>query len=181
MISGDSIRVVHPLFHEEGDGAIPISPLQLEFGYCSLSIAKILNENYHSVLPDFRIVPGMDAACFAAIFKNMYYAAAIWRNPSSAMIDKTWLELSRFVILPDSPKNTASRMISWMTKRIKEKFPACPKLISYQDPKSHSGTIYKASNWVSTGSRPSGGFSSNNRGRKAEQSPGPKIRWEYSL
>ena len=180
ILSGDSIRVVHPLFPVEGDGSIPISPLQLHFGDCSLDYAKAFNKKYHSRLPVFRQT--IAKACFSAIYKNRYYACAIWSNPSSAMIDKTWIELKRFVITDDAPKNTASRMMSWMVREIKKRFPECPRIISYQDPQVHDGTIYKASGWVNTGSRKSGGFSNTKvRYREKDQAPGDKIRWEKML
>lgn len=180
MFSGDSIREVHPLFRAESDGSIPISPLQLHFGKCELKTAKRLNEKYHSRLPIFRQTMALE--CYAAIFSNKYYAAAIWSNPSSAMINQSWIELKRFVITNDAPKNTASRMMSWMIKQIKRSYPRCPRLISYQDPKVHTGTIYKASNWICTGSRKSGGFSSTKiRFRYKDQVFGDKIRWEYNL
>jgi len=145
-----------------------------------LDTVKTLNEHFHSRLPIFRQT--MALACYAAIYANRYYAAAIWSNPSSAMINQSWIELKRFVITDDAPKNTASKMISWMVKQIKKEYPACPRLISYQDPIVHDGTIYKASNWICTGSRKSGGFSSTKRRfRYQDQAKGDKIRWEFRL
>ena len=180
MNCGDSIRVVHPLFQEEDDGSIPISPLQLHFGKVGLDTVKELNEVYHSRLPLYGQT--MALLCYAAIYKNYYYAGAIWSNPSSAMIDNSWIELKRLVIMGDAPKNTASRMLSWMVKQVRREYPNCPKVISYQDPAVHTGVIYKASGWKCTGLRKSGGFSSAKvRVRKKDQAPGDKIRWEYDL
>ena len=177
---GDCIEVVHPLFQEEGDGSIPISPLQLHFGAITLKQAKALNEAWHSRLPMYRQTQCL--VSYGATYLNRFYAIAIWSNPSSAMIDQAWIELKRMAIHNDAPKNTASRMISWMVKDIRRKYPNCPRLISYQDPEVHNGTIYKASGWVCTGSRKSGGFSSAKvRSRPQDQAPGDKIRWELDL
>jgi hypothetical protein len=98
------------------------------------------------------------------------------------MIDSSWIELKRMAISDDAPKNTATRMLGWMVKDIRKKFPQCPRLISYQDPQVHSGTIYKAAGWVCTGARKSGGFSNTTRRTRAiDQAPGDKIRWELDL
>jgi len=179
-MNGDSIRVVQPLFPVEGEGEIPTSPLHLNFNVCSLSKAKELNKLWHSRLPKYRQT--ISKICYYAEYKNRFFAVAIWSNPSSAMVDQSWLELKRMAISDDSPKYTASRMLSWMVKDIKKKYKDVKKLISYQDPKVHSGTIYKASGWVSTGERKSGGFSNTKvRFREKDQAPGPKIRWEKNI
>ena len=177
---GDCIRVVHPLFQEEGSGSIPTSPLQFLFGRISLDVAKALNNALHSRLPLYR--QSQCVISYGAEHGGKWYAAAIWSNPSSAMIDKSWLELKRMAIADDAPANTATRMIGWMVRDIAKRFPSCPRLISYQDPQVHSGTIYKAAGWVCTGSRPSGGFSSTTRrSRPDDQAPGDKIRWEHPM
>jgi len=73
-------------------------------------------------------------------------------------------------------------MLSWMVKDIAKKFKECNRLISYQDPKVHNGTIYKASGWICTGERKSGGFSNTKvRFREKDQAPGNKIRWEKHI
>lgn len=98
------------------------------------------------------------------------------------MVDNEWLELKRMAISSDAPKNTASRMLSFMVRDIKKRFPNVPNLISYQDPVVHTGTIYKASGWICTGQRKSGGFSNTKkRFREKDQVPGPKIRWEKRI
>jgi hypothetical protein len=87
------------------------------------------------------------------------------------------MELKRMAISDDAPKNTASRMISYMVRDIRKGFPSVPRLISYQDPAVHSGTIYRASGWQCTGARKSGGFASaKSRYREADQAPGDKMR-----
>lgn len=182
--SGDSIRVVHPLFPVEGEGSIPISPLQFNIHQCSLEIAKDLNRLWHSSLPEYRtgFMP-ISIICFCAEYKNRYYASAIWNNPSSpSLVKKPWLELRRMAIACDAPKNTASRMIKIMTIIINKKFPRIEKLISYQDTSIHRGTIYKASGW-SKGNRSKQIKLRNGKFRKqiTNKISYPKIRWEKIL
>ena len=177
---GDCIRVVHPLFQEEGSGSIPTSPLQLRFGQITLQKAKELNDAWHSRLP--RYAQTQCLVSYGAEHDGVFFAIAIWSNPSSAMIDASWIELKRMAICSDAPKNTASRMLGWMIRDIRKLFPSCPRLISYQDPQVHTGGIYKASGWLCTGARKSGGFASTTRRkREADQAPGDKVRWEYEL
>jgi hypothetical protein len=184
MLSGDSIRVVHPLFQTEGDGAIPISPLQLEILECHVSLACNLNSHWHSRLP--RIEPNNiyrspPSICFAAIYGNKYYATAIWSAPiARALNGKNYIELRRMAIAPDAPKNTASRMIKVMRKTIQRKFPCVVKLISYQDTEVHNGTIYAASGWVKSVTT-KGASWGKSRKRNIDQTTSDKIRWEYEL
>ena len=173
-------KIAYPLFYKETNNSPPTSPLQLRFSVCSLSKAKELNRLWHSRLPVFRQT--ISKICYVAHYMGIYYACAIWSNPSSAMVDQSWMELKRMAISPDAPKNTASRMIGFMVRDIKNKFDEVPNLISYQDPMVHSGTIYRASGWACTGERKSGGFSNTKvRFRHKDQAPGPKIRWEKRI
>lgn len=185
MYSGDSIRVVHPLFQGEDDGSIPISPLQLEVEKMPKELAQSLNELWHSRLPDISNWHNCEA--YAAFFQNIYYAVAMWSIPSArALNGRNWWELRRMAIAPDAPKNTASRMLKIMRLDIKKNKPNIIKLISYQDSDVHSGTIYKADNWVigNVGERIDETKKYNNwktRPGRKNQSTAPKIRWEYDL
>jgi len=157
-----------------------MSPLQLHFSACSVELARALNMLWHSRLPILRQT--MAKVCYCAVYNNIYFATALWFSPSSFNVDQSWLELKRFAISPNSPKNTASRMLSWMVKDVKKRFLDVSTLISYQDPSVHFGTIYKASNWTFTGIRNSSGFGgSKTRFRRADQAPGPKGRWEMRI
>ena len=177
---GDCIEVVHPLFQEEGDGSIPISSLQLHFGQITLRQAKLLNDHWHSRLPNYTQTQAI--ICFGAEFSGIYYAVAIWSNPSSASLPSNWLELKRMAISKSAPKNTASRMIGWMIRDIRKKYPSCPKLISYQDTDVHSGTIYKASGWRAAHTSKGDTWQGRkNRPRGIEQTTSPKVRWEYDI
>lgn len=189
MISGDSVRVAYPLFRVEGDGSIPISPLQLEIIEISTKLSKSLNSLWHSRLPHYE-TGYLDSTriCYGALFKNRWYACAIWGMPISPSLPyDTWLELRRMAIADDSPKYTASRMIKIMTLLIRKKFPQIKMLISYQDLDVHSGTIYKASGWV-IGNYHKGApriRSQSRYGVKLDNlnktSYSPKLRWQKEL
>ncbi len=181
---GDCIEVVHPLFPEEGDGSIPISPLQLHFETCQLSDACNLVRFWHSRLPiiaegNAKMYPWV---AYWATFANRVYATAIWSQPVARMLNgRGWIELRRMAISDLAPKNTASRMLGWMVKDIRKRFPELTKCISYQDTEVHTGTIYKASGWVQTQINRDGGWDRPNRFRKQAQSDAPKLRWEKEL
>jgi hypothetical protein len=183
--SGDSIRVVHPLFQEEDDGSIPISPLQLHIGRVHVKTAILLNAQWHSRFPkvdESNIIRNRRQVCYAAEYKNHFYAVAIWSDPIAANRLKDghlMLELRRMAIADNAPKNTASRMISVMTRLIKRQWPELVALVSYQDTGAHEGTIYKASGWTNASEQSCFvDWSGTLRKRNAAQSTSPKIRWE---
>jgi len=186
--SGESIRVVHPLFQEEGGGSIPTSPLQLYVGQVSVVKAIDLNALWHSRLP--KVIRGnidrnRHSICFAAEYAGTFYASAIWSTPVADNLLKTsggyCLELRRFAIANDAPKNTASRMLAVMIRIIRRRFPDIVRLVSYQDTEAHSGTIYKASGWHIAALSKGRSWSANGRIRNPEQSMADKIRWELTL
>lgn len=120
---------------------------------------------------------------YTAEFTGILYAVAIWTDPVAANRLKDGfnrLELRRLAISPDALDNTASRMISWMRKDVKKRWPKLVGLVSYQDTSAHQGTIYKASSWkmVDTRGAPTK-WSVNGRARNNEQSKSPKVRWEW--
>ena len=182
--AGD-VRVAYPLFQEEGSGSIPTSALQLRFDTCSIRRAMELNQQYHSRLPktDFsNLIRTIRNVCYTAEFDGIFYATAIWTNPIAPMIDKSWIELRRMAISDDAPKNLASRMLGWMVRDIKKRFPECPKAISYQDTEVHFGTIYKAAGWTPTTVSANGDeWNRPSRFRKTVQSSAAKQRWEKAL
>lgn len=188
-LSGDDVRVAYPLFRAESDGAIPISPLQLEIMQISTQLAKSLNALWHSRLPYYG-TGYLDSTrvCYGAMFANRWYACAIWGMPISPSLPyDTWLELRRMAIAEDAPKNTASRMIAVMTLLIKRKFPEIVMLISYQDCDVHKGIIYKASGWKMGNyhkgasrirSQQRYGVAMDNFNKNAYS---PKVRWQKEL
>ena len=147
-IGGDSIRVMHPLFQEEYGGSIPTSPLHardLIFGQCDKRHAVLLVHEWHSRMPNCQMGPWQFA--FNASFNGISYAVALWNTPSGRCLPKHWIELRRMACSPDSPKNTPSRFLAWMTRYFKKNFPQRERCISYQDTAVHKGTIYKAAGW----------------------------------
>ena len=182
---GDDVRVTCPLFQEEHGGSIPTSPLQLLFHRATASTFKTLNREWHSRLP--RVGNSHFRVCYAAEFDGLFYAVAAWSNPVARLLpQREWLELRRFAIAPDAPKNTVSRMLGWMRRDILGAFPDVVRLISYQDLSCHAGTIYRASGW-----RPAENYKPRARGwtgwgnrprlGRTNQTLAPRMRWEYDL
>jgi hypothetical protein len=186
--SADSIRVVHPLLQVGGGGSIPTSALQLLISRTGLKEAVALNKEWHSRLPIYNTGFCLNGRPYWAHFENIAYAVAIWSNPvAPALPQEEWLELRRFAIASDAPRNTASRMLAVMARLIRREMPKVLRLISYQDEEVHSGTIYKAAGWT-IGARHLGGSwnrpnAKNLNGRPRTRpdlngATGPKIRWE---
>jgi len=191
-MSGDGVTVACPLFQMDGGGSTPTSPLQFEIVEVDIRRAQKLNQEWHSRLPIYQTGSCLNATiCFAAIFENQFFAVAIWSNPVARLLpQKEWLELRRMAIAPTAPKNTASRMISIMTRIIKRRLPGVSMLISYQDTEVHMGTIYRASGWVIGKEHPGGTWfrpNSHNKSGTPRNRPdlnkatAPKIRWHKDL
>jgi len=183
---GDSVIATQETFQFPDGGAIPTSPLQFKFEVISAKAACDLNLKWHSRFPEIHwsnVVRNKHYICYGAKFEGVYFATAIWSSPIARKLDAdTVLELRRMAICKNAPKNTASRMLSWMRKDINKKFPKIKKLISYQDTGVHTGTIYKASNWtmIATMSKETD-WSKTGRIRNKPQSNSPKVRWELNL
>ena len=180
-MSGDSVRVAQPLFPVEGQGSIPMSPLQFEIEPMSRKTFLSFNRKFHSRLP----ICGncWDGVCYQAVYKNIIFAVAWWSKPIAQNRLKNGryiYELRRMAITDDAPKNTASRFLSVMCKILKKKYQHIFKFISYQDTNVHAGTIYKASNWKAVETQNS--FQSwKNRPNRIDQSASIKIRWEKQI
>lgn len=70
---------------------------------------------------------------------NKRYSATMW-------------ELARLFIIDDTPKNTETWFIARAIKYIKAHRLDVDGLVSYADPSvGHSGTIYRAGNWIQDG------------------------------
>lgn len=187
QISGDEARVALPLFQVEYGGSIPTSPLQLTIEKINVHLACELNRQWHSRLPKIHwsnVVRNTQYICFGAIYKNIYYAVAIWSSPVNQNRFKNGckiLELRRLAISPEAPKFTASRMLMVMRKLIKKSFKTITRLISYQDVDIHKGIIYQSDNWKPTAEVKGISWTTKNRQRNKEQTLSTKIRWEYLL
>lgn len=144
----DGVRVACPLFFQEGgSGSIPTSALDLWFLKIKKDVARDLNRLWHSRFP--KTTKTEPRVCYGAEFGGLYYATAIWTNPTSPKLPQLeWLMLSRWAIAPDAPKNAGTRMESWMVRDIRKRFPEVTMLVSYSDADTHDGAIYKACNWI---------------------------------
>lgn len=189
--SHSQLRIEMPLFWQAGDGELPQSPKQLEIVEMDRYRARDLNALWHSRLPKYATGFCLNSTVsFGALFRNVYYAIAIWTNPVARNLPQhEWLELRRFAIAPDAPKYTASRMLSIMRKRIRAKLSHVTTLISYQDVETHQGTIYKASGWKAAHVHNGGSWNRPNlrnatgtpRTRPdSNQATGKKIRWQIT-
>jgi hypothetical protein len=181
----DDARIACPLFQVEYGGERPTSALHLFFSKISEPVFKELNSKWHSRLP--KIGNSHFRVCYAAQCNNVYYAVAAWSNPIARLLpQQTWLELRRLSIAEDAPRFTASRMLGWMRRDIRVRFPEVVRLISYQDLEVHAGTIYKAAGWKQAENfkpRARGciGWGTRPRKGRTNQSVAPRMRWELPL
>lgn len=180
----DSIRVVHPLFQAEGGGSIPTSALSLVVEPIPFAIAKELNAEWHSILPNFGtgFISEQPFPCFAACAGNLIYAVAIWSNPVARNLPQhTWLELRRMAIAPDAPRNTASRMLRVMRLLLHRKRPEVVRVISYQSKSVHAGTIYRADGWRAVSECKGDTWNRPMRPRPESLQIDDRIRWERPI
>lgn len=101
---GDSIRVMHPLFHTGEGGSTPTSPLQMRIERIPFQIAQRLNMLWHSRLPRLGTgcIKRMPFLCYGAVYEGRIYAIAIFSNPVARNLPQhTWLELRRLAVAPD--------------------------------------------------------------------------------
>lgn len=183
-MSGDSMRDMHPLFQVEDGSSILTSPLQMRVTTIPFLLARSLNEQWHSRMPRFGtgFIENQPFLSFGAQYGSRLYAIAIWSNPAARNLpQRTWLELRRLALSPETPRHTASWMIGIMTRLIRKLRPEITHLVSYHDMDAHIGTIYKAAGWVATASNNGGDWTRRLRPRPAAQSLAPKQRWEKSL
>lgn len=184
-IRAGGVRVAHPLFQAEGGGSIPTSALDLRFGCIAVKRAIELNREWHSRLPkvvESNIVRTNRHVCYSAESGGLFYGVAIWTSPVARLLNQvTWLELRRMAIADDAPKNTATRMLGWMVRDIRNRFPMIERLVSYQDTAVHTGTIYRAAGWTATVINKDGDWNRPNRFRGVSQAASAKQRWELDL
>lgn len=161
-----------------------ISPKQFNIVKISAKDAADLNKLWHSRLPDIpwtNIVRNKCYVCYAAVYNSKFFAVGIWSSPVARSFDgNKVLELRRFAICSEAPKYTATWMLGKMIKLIRKEFPQIKRLLSYQDTGVHSGTIYKAGNWVTTHISRLPNWN-RLRDRKEPKYRTQKIRWEYFL
>ncbi len=182
-------EVAYPLF-ESGSGVKPNSPKLFQYHEIPMRTAQDLNRKWHSMLPRTdlgNLLAGRTSVAYGAMFEGTWYAVTIWTQPIiAAMCDGETIELRRFAICGDAPRNTASHMLSHDRKSLRKKWPFLRKAISYLAIDVHHGTIYKASGWEPIGkitdARPQR-FTrqTNQRSTGPLQTKSRKQRWEISL
>jgi hypothetical protein len=166
---------------------VPSSPKLMNLREVGVDYAMEKNMDWHSRLPvtsHSNMIRNAHKVFYGAEYQDHCFAVAMWTDPVAGnrmSKDHVWLELRRLAISPDAPKFTATWMISQMVKDIKKRFPDVTKLVSYQDTEVHTGTIYKAANWVLDSVSKFQEWSSEKRQRNALQTKADKIRWIYEL
>lgn len=189
-LRADGVAVAHPLFQGEGGGSIPTSALQLRFTPIGVDTALELNALWHSAMPNLSAFAArcyVYSQCYVAEFENGWFAVAIWSSPPAlnrmtVEAPEEIIELRRFAIAPQAPKNTATRMLAWMVRDLKKRYPELRRFISYQAEAIHKGTIYRAAGWTPVARaefRP-WAVSGKRSGSKAAQVDSPKVRWELA-
>lgn len=188
--AGDVVAA-YPLFQAEGGGSIPTSALDLRIEEIGMRLARELNTKWHSMLPRTdlgNLLCGTTSVAYGAMHDGNWYAVGIWTQPIiAAMCDGKTIELRRLAISDSAPKNTASRMLSVMSRLVKRKFPAMEKAISYLAVDVHRGTIYRAAGWSVDGeivaARPQrfSGVNKNTRATGPLQTTSAKQRWQLKL
>ena len=185
----DANRVEYPLLVQPIHVKDP-KARDLETIRCSVGHAVTLTRTWHSRLPKTQDGPWQFA--FKAHYQGFTYAVALWHNPSARTLPGHWLELRRMACAPDAPRYTASRMLGAMVRFFEKEYPEREKCISYQDIEVHTGTIYKASNWIPEyfsrprrrdRSKPRIGTTRNYRSdlNSPRVASAGKIRWAYYL
>jgi len=170
-----------------GERFTPTTPKQMILREIGVKKAMEYNAMWHSRLPVTsyaNMIKNKHKIFFGAEYLDHCFASAMWTDPVAAnrmSKQHVWLELRRLAIAPDAPKNTATWMIAKMIKTIKKNFPDITRLVSYQDTEVHSGTIYRAANWVEDSVSVFQDWSNTLRKRNTLQSKADKIRWIYDL
>src|SRR5580704_4698634 len=89
--------------------------------------------------------------CFRIMFAEKVFGAAIFGRPAmKETIDRysengtvNMVELRRFVMIDEAPRNSESRCLAMMFRTLRKK--GVERILSYADPNhGHVGTIYKA-------------------------------------
>lgn len=170
----------------EGMGEPATAVKQLEVVKLPVDDACLLNGLWHSRLPYIHpsnVLRNTRYGCWAAVYEGAFYGVGIWSTPVAANRMKDgalWLELRRLAIPDYAPKCAATWLMARMIRAIRKEMPEIVRLVSYQDTVVHSGTIYKAGNWIKASETKFMDWNGDRRRRKA-QSTAPKVRWEYEM
>src|SRR5262249_35369910 len=114
-----------PSMFDEGDTSKrPESPLDLNIVEIDMRLARDLNSRWHSMVPRTdlgNLLCGNMSVAYAAEYEGRYFAVAILSQPiNRAHCDGDTIELRRLAICWEAPRNTASRMLSVVCKRLRK-------------------------------------------------------------
>lgn len=116
-----------------------------------------------------------------------FLGLAVIGRPVARMLPQKgeWGELLRFVLAPELPKGTASRLLRVATLRFFVR-PYARKLISYHDRTKHTGCIYKKAGFKKDGTTRTGGRRGSwdtrpGRDQGASSEAEPKRRWAIEI
>lgn len=114
---------------------------------------------------------------FAIKYKDKVVGCAVFGRPVARLEDqKNTLELTRFVLIDECPKNSESYVLGRLIRLLRKE--GWKRFIAYSDIEfGHGGTIYKATNWKQVGL--AGGRGWRHRpGRNCDVGEHKKIKWE---
>ena len=115
-------------------------------------VRKLITENHYS--HSYR--SQQQVHVFSLMDGATTVGAAVFGKPMSRNLDPTLLELRRFCLIDDTPRNTESYFLS-MCLRWLRKNTDVTKVITFADPnQGHQGTIYKATNFKYDGEESNG-------------------------
>lgn len=125
-----------------------LKELNLQIKYCGKEINQKLKElvekNHYSKTARSQ----MQVHVFELSSNNRLVGCAIFGRPMSRHYDLDTLELRRFVLVEDMPKNTESYFLSKCLKWIEKNDRSIVRIVTFADPNhGHQGTIYKATNF----------------------------------
>lgn len=125
----------------------PLRSTDLHVAACLLDDIKAFVERYHYSHSVFGVTV---ARCFKVTFGGIVTGGAIFGLPAGVGVKEKYagiagnlLELRRFVLHDDMPRNSESRVLGVMLRQLRR--DGYTHILSYADPMyGHEGTIYKA-------------------------------------
>ena len=125
-------------------GSTDDNTLTFEIG--SLAEANFLLSRHHYLGPIHKA-----RLVVVGLVGTRVVTAQVWNAPTARHLplDGTWLELSRWCLIPEAGENAGSRGHRASVRLIRDHLPSVTTLVSYSDPgHGHSGALYRACNWV---------------------------------
>lgn len=186
MTGGDGVAVSTTAFQVDRDGASPISPLQtsqLWFRVIPWPVGRGFVRQHHYL----HQCSGIGRIAFGAFASDapvaLLVGVALFALPPNLNEDQHHtLELQRFVLLDEAPKNAESRFLGWCRRELRHRYPEVERLIAYADPNAgHRGTIYAASGFRYVGLSAPGGTTHGAERRGTPRARTQKHKWESLL